>query len=88
MRTTVRIDDALLLELKTKAAAEDISLTRLLNRTLQAGLRAEQQEKRPTRRHREKTHSMGVPRVDLNKALSIASELEDDEALRKARLRK
>jgi hypothetical protein len=88
MRTTVRIVDALLLELKTKAAAEDISLTRLLNRTLQAGLRAEQQEKRPKRRHREKTHSMGVPRVDLNKALSIASELEDDEALRKARLRK
>ena len=88
MRTTVRIDDALLLELKTKAAAEDISLTRLLKRTLQAGLRAEQQEKRPKRQHREKTHSMGVPRVDLNKALSIASELEDDEALRKARLRK
>ena len=88
MRTTVRIDDALLLELKAKAAAEDISLTRLLNRTLQAGLRAEQQEKRPKRQHREKTHSMGVPRVDLNKALSIASELEDDEALRKARLRK
>lgn len=88
MRTTVRIDDALFLELKTKAAAEDISLTRLLNRTLQAGLRAEQQEKRPKRRHSEKTHSLGVPRVDLTKALSVASGLEDDEVLRKARLRK
>lgn len=88
MRTTVRIDDAMLLELKQKAAHEEISLTRLLNRTLQAGLRAEAQAGKPKRRHREKTHAMGTPRVDLNKALSVASDLEDDEVVRKARLRK
>ena len=88
MRTTVRIDDALLLELKTKAAEENVSLTRLLNRTLQAGLRAGQRKDRPNRRHLEKAHSMGVPRVDLTKALSVASGLEDEEVLRKARMRK
>lgn len=88
MRTTVRIDDALLLELKARAAQENTSLTRLLNRMLQAGLRADQERSKPRRRHSEKTHSLGVPRVDLTKALSVASDLEDSEVLRKARLRK
>ena len=84
----MRIDDALLLELKETAAREKISLTRLLNQTLQAGLRAQRDDKRPRRRYREKTHSMGHPRVDLTKALAVASDLEDEEVLRKARLRK
>ncbi len=88
MRTTVRIDDALLLELKQIAAREKISLTRQLNRTLRAGLQAQRADKKPRRRHREKTHSMGAPRVDLTKALATASGLEDEEVLRKARLRK
>jgi len=88
MRTTVRIEDDLLLELKDKAARENSSLTRVFNQTLRAGLRAEQETKIPRRRYHEKTHSLGVPRVDLTKALSIASQLEDDETLRKVQLRK
>ena len=84
----MRIDDALMLELKEKAAREEISMTRLLNQVLRAGLRAEQQEKKPRRRHRERTHPMGVPRVDLTKALSVTARMEDDEVLRKTRLRK
>ena len=88
MRTTVRIEDDLLLELKDKAARESSSLTRVFNQTLRAGLRAEQDTKKPRRRYHEKTHSLGVPRVDLTKALSIASQLEDDETLRKVQLRK
>jgi hypothetical protein len=88
MRTTVRVEDALLLELKRRAAKESISLTRLFNRTLRAGLRAEKQETKPKRPYREKVHSMGQPRGDLTKALAMASSLEDDETLRKARLRK
>ena len=88
MRTTVRLDDAPLLELKRKAAEENISLTRLFNRTLRAGLRAEEQETKPKRPYREKVHSMGEARVDLTKALTVASGLEDEEVLRKARLRK
>ena len=34
MRSTVRIDDELMVELKAKAEAEGISLTRMLNRAL------------------------------------------------------
>jgi hypothetical protein len=51
-------------------------------------LRAERETKKPRRRYHEKTHSLGVPRVDLTKALSLSTQLEDDETLRKVRLRK
>jgi len=88
MRTTVRIEDDLLLELKDKATQEKSSLTRVLNRTLRAGLRSAQGTKRPRQRYHEKTHSMGAPRVDLTKALSLATLMEDDEILRKKQLRK
>lgn len=90
MRSTVRIDDDLLLELKERAHRENTSLTRLLNRTLRAGLRAAPggAPRARRRRHREKTHSMGAPRVELLKALAIAAGLEDDEVLRKMALRK
>ena len=37
MRTTVRLDDALLERLKAQARAEKVSLTRMLNRALKAG---------------------------------------------------
>lgn len=84
----MRIEDDLLLELKDKAARENNSLTRIFNQTLRAGLRAEQDAKKPRRRHHEKTHSLGVPRVDLTKALSLSTHLEDDETLRKLQLRK
>lgn len=87
MRTTVRIQDDLLLQLKDKAAQEKVSLTRVLNQTLRAGLRAAQETK-PRRRYHERTHSLGVPRVDLTKALSLASQIEDEEILRKTQLRK
>ena len=88
MRTTVQIEDDLLLDLKDKAARESSSLTRVFNQTLRAGLRADQDTKKPRRRYHEKTHSLGVPRVDLTKALSLSAQLEDDESLRKVQLRK
>jgi len=88
MRTTVRIQDDLLLQLKDKATQEKSSLTHVLNQTLRAGLRAAHETKKPRRRYHEKTHSLGAPRVDLTKALSLASKIEDDEILRKTQLRK
>ena len=84
----MRIEDDLLLELKDKAARESSSLTRVFNQILRAGLRAEHDTKKPRRRYHEKTHSLGVPRVDLTKALSLSTQLEDDETLRKVQLRK
>ncbi len=88
MRTTVRIEDDLLLELKDKATRESSSLTKVFNQTLRTGLRAEKETKRSHHRYHEKTHSLGVPRVDLTKALSLSTQLEDDEILRKVQLRK
>ncbi len=87
MRTTIRIDDELLEQLKEQAHRENISLTRLVNRTLRAGMqRSPSSGRRP--RYREKTCSMGVPRFDLDKALNLAAEFEDEEVLRKLALRK
>jgi hypothetical protein len=88
MRSTVRIDDDLLLELKEQARAEDISMTRLLNRTLRAGLLAARQPRPRKLQYREKTYPMGIPRVSLDKALTLAAEMEDEEIIRKVMLRK
>ena len=79
MRTTVRVDDELLEQLKRQAQRENMSLTRLLNRTLRAGMQATgpRPAKRP--RHRERVFAMGAPRVDLRKALALATALEDEE---------
>ncbi len=63
-------------------------VTRVLNCTLRAGLRITQTTARRRRRHREETHAMGRPRMDLRKALAEAARMEDEETLRKLALRK
>lgn len=88
MRTTVRIDDELLHQLKEQATKENISLTRLLERTLRAGMQASRKPGRPRQRHREQPHAMGAPRIKLDKALALAAALEDEEIVRKALGRK
>lgn len=88
MRSTVRIDDDLLLEIRARARAEDVSLTRMLNRTLRAGLLASTRRSGRPGRFRQRAVSMGRPRVDLDKALALAARLEDDEVTRKLHLRK
>ena len=88
MRTTVRIDDELLRKLKEQARKEEASLTRLLNRTLRAGMRASSKPSSPRRRHREQTYTMGQPRIKLDKALALAAALEDNEIVRKVLGRK
>ena len=75
-------------ELKDTAARKKTSLTQTLNRTLRAGLRAERRGQETGPPYRERTHSMGAPRVDLTKALSLSASLEDDESVRKAQMRK
>jgi hypothetical protein len=87
MRTTTRIEDDVLEELKDLARKEDAPFTRVLDRTLRAGLKASRAPRR-RRRHREKTHAMGRPRTDLRKALAQAAAMEDEETLRKLALRK
>ena len=81
MRTTVRIDDDLMQDLKRQAQAESLSFTKLVNRLLRVGLRASS-EPTSKRRFRQKTFRMGQPSANLTKALILAADLEDKEILR------
>lgn len=87
VRTTVNIEDGLLLKLKREAARARISLTDAINRALRKGVEGLHPEsERPP--YREKTHAMGVPSVNLDKALQLAALLEDEETVRKLGLGK
>jgi Ribbon-helix-helix protein, copG family len=83
MRTTLRIDDDLMRDLRNEARREKTSLTELVNRVIRRGLDTFREVERPRRRYREKTFSMGPPRVDLTKAMALAARLEDEETIRK-----
>ena len=85
MRTTLRIDDDLLRELKSRAVSENLSVSKLLNRVIRQGLAS-----KPTKRvrYREKTFSLGAPLVNLDKALALAAAEEDEHVLRKLAARK
>lgn len=88
MRTTVRLDDGLLEQLKAQARLEQVSLTRMINRALKAGLEAGRARTRPQRVYRERAHPMGTPRLALDKALAMAAALEDEEVVRELATRK
>ena len=88
MRSTVRIDDDLMLELKQRARDESVSLTRMLNRTLRAGLFQPHQRGGGAAPFRQRSVAMGAPRLDIDKALALAARLEDEEVARKLSLRK
>jgi uncharacterized Ntn-hydrolase superfamily protein len=88
MRTTVRVDDDVLDRLKAQARKEKVSLTRLLNRALKAGLDAGGARRRRQPVYRERVHAMGAPRVALDRALALASTLEDEEIVRELTVRK
>jgi hypothetical protein len=88
MRTTVRIDDDLMRDLKKQAQTQKISFTKLINAVLRRGI--DTSHSKPARKalYREKTFSMGPPKVDLTKALALSGELEDEEIIRKLALGK
>ncbi len=88
MRSTVRIDDDLMVELRQRAHGAGVSLTRMLNRTLRAGLTDPDRRRGSARPYRQRTAAMGRPLADLDKALALAADLEDEEVVRKLALRK
>lgn len=84
MRTTVRIDDDLLRDLKEQAHKEGVSMAILFDRAVRAGLKAlKNGDNAPRKPYREKTYDMGVPYVDLTKTSQILADLDDEEFLRK-----
>lgn len=78
----MRIEDELLEELKARAASHDVSLTQMVNQVIRHGLNTPV-EKAVTPPFVQKTYDMGVPRFDVNKALSLAAELEDEYIMQK-----
>ena len=88
MRSTVRIDDDLMVELRGRAASSGLSLTRMLNRTLRAGLRGHGRQEGESPAFEQGTFGMGAPRLPIEKALALAATLEDEEIARKMALRK
>ena len=80
MRTTVRIDDDLLRQLRERAQSQEVSLTDTVNQVIRQGLSSEPAKRRV---FRQKTYSLGQPKVNLDKALALAAELEDEEIIRK-----
>jgi len=80
MRTTVTLDDDVAEALKRLAREQDLPFKRVLNETLRAGLN----DGKPAKRYRMKPTDLGLrPGIDLTKALTVASGLEDAELVHK-----
>jgi hypothetical protein len=76
MRTTVTLDPDVEARLREVARERGVSFKEALNSAIRAGLMA----KRVTREYRTPSRSLGLrPGVNLDKALQVASDLEDAE---------
>ncbi|MBI3688234.1 MAG: ribbon-helix-helix protein, CopG family [Actinobacteria bacterium] len=87
MRTTLTLDDDLAAQLRRLARETGRPFKQLVNEALRAGLMptsADRSETAPT-----PTFDLGLrPGIDLIRARHLATELEDEETLRKLELRK
>lgn len=88
MRTTLTIADDILREMRVRAHETGLSLTRVANDVLRAGLDRQTSISRPRRRYREEVANLGESRVNLDHALALAAQFEDDGTLRKLERRK
>jgi hypothetical protein len=80
MRTTLRLDDDLLVELKRQADEQGLTLSEAVNRALRERFSTRKRSRQP---FRQKTRDLGQPSFDVTKANAVAAELEDGEILRK-----
>ncbi len=87
MRTTLTIEDSVDKKLKKIVSQSGKTYKEVVNETLKKGLTA---PKHSRRRYTLKACSLGEvnPDYDLVKSLQIADQLEDDEIVRKLKLRK
>jgi hypothetical protein len=83
MRTTVTLDPDTAAIVQQVMRERGISFKQAVNDAIRAGLL-------PTAREpfRTETADLGVPTVNLDRALALAGELEDEELLRKTRMGK
>jgi hypothetical protein len=86
VRTTVTLDPDVAAKLKAAARQQGISFKQALNQAIRAGLGP---TRRSARRFIQLTQPMTLrPGVNLDKALLLATALEDEELVRKLELRK
>ena len=87
MRTTVALDPELQAQVKKLARERGISFREALNDVLRRGLGHGSQT--TSHRYEVPARALGLrPGIDLDKALALAAELEDDEIVRRLELRK
>ena len=80
MRTTVTLEPDVEILLKQRMHERGLSFKRALNEAIRAGLTRDRAQVPP---FTQRSIRMGRPRVDLTKALALASELEDQQLLRR-----
>ncbi|HTY29966.1 antitoxin [Mycobacterium sp.] len=81
MRTTVTLDDDTLVVIRRLMRERQISFKQALNDAIRQGA-----QRRPAPEVFEtRTADLGVPSVNLDRALQIAGELEDEELIRRQR---
>jgi hypothetical protein len=86
MRTTVTLDPDVEAKLRAVMRERGVSFKVALNDSVRSGLTL---GSHPSKRFRVQARPMGVrPGVNLDKALTLAGEMEDAEILRKLELRK
>jgi hypothetical protein len=81
VRTTVTLDDDTEALVRRRMADRKVSFKQALNDAIREGATPET----GSDRFATATTSMGVPTVNLDRALQLASELEDDALVRKMR---
>jgi len=80
MRTTVTLDPDTEALVRKRMRERGVSFKRAINDAIREGLASS-----PRPPFRQETANMGIPLVDLTKALQLAGELEDAEIIRKMR---
>ncbi len=86
MRTTVTLDDDVAAAVQRLARERGLSFKQALNTLLRTGLSSGTPTSRP---YAVPSRALGLrPGVDLDKALRLVGELEDEETVRKLELRK
>ena len=89
MRTTVRIDDDLVRELRERAFRERRPFTELVNQAIRSGLgAAADPAAQQSGVYCEEVYSLGEARVGLDKALALAFALDDAETIEQLARRK
>lgn len=85
MRTTVTLDEDVAAQLEQLRRERRISFKEAINSTLRNGL-TRSAHRRP---YKIKARPMGLrPGINLDKALQLAADMEDEEIIRKLQLRK